>query len=74
MSDLSKRVPIWFWAIAGLALVWNLMGVGAFFAHINFSQEALIALPEAQQDLYKNVPFWATAAFAVCCMIYIGLV
>ena len=59
------KLPIWFWVIAGIALVWNLMGVFAFYSEITISDETLAALPEAQRELYAITPFWAKAAFAV---------
>ncbi len=61
----ETKLPIWFWIIAAVALVWNLAGVGAFFAETMKSEEALAALPDAQRVLYETTPIWATAAFAV---------
>jgi len=58
-------IPSWFQVAAILALVWNLLGVMAFVGQMMISPETLAALPQAEQDLYANVPFWATAAFAV---------
>ena len=65
MSDETRTaIPRSFWIIAGVALVWNLLGVGAFFAHINMTDEAIMQLPEAEQALYLSMPAWATVAFA----------
>ncbi len=61
----STTLPLWFWIVAGAALLWNLAGVGAFFSEIMMSEDAIAALPEAQRAIYKTTPFWATAAFAV---------
>lgn len=58
-------LPSWFKVAAILALVWNLLGVMAFIGQMMMSPEMLAALPQAEQELYANVPFWATAAFAV---------
>lgn len=57
--------PKWFTAVAIVALLWNLMGVLAFVMQIMMPAEALAELPEAQRALYQNIPFWATAAFAI---------
>ena len=60
----TGKLPVWFWIVAGLALVWNLMGVFAFAAQMTMSAEAIAALPEAEQNLYANYPAWAAVAFA----------
>ena len=60
----TSGMPKWFWAVAGGALVWNLLGVGAYVAQVTMSDEAIAALSEAEQALYRSVPAWATAAFA----------
>lgn len=62
---MSTKVPTSFWLIAGLALVWNLMGVMAYIMQAYMSPEVLAAMPEAEQALYSNMPAWATAAFAI---------
>ena len=36
----SSTVPIWFWVIAAIALLWNLMGC-AIFAMELFAQEVM---------------------------------
>lgn len=64
-EETSPAAPRSFWIIAGLSLVWNLIGIAAFFADVTMSEQALTALPEAQRAFYDNVPAWATAAYAV---------
>jgi len=56
---------MWFWIVAVLALLWNAMGVMAYFAQVMITPEALTALPEAERALYENIPAWVTGAFAV---------
>ena len=66
MSNLQvAKLPIWFWIIAGVALIWNLMGVSAYIMQVTMSAEILSSLPEAERALYENVPVWATGAFAL---------
>lgn len=65
MNSSSSPAPRWFTVVAILAVLWNLMGVAAFFMQLNMSPEALAAMPEAQQALYNSYPTWALAAFAV---------
>lgn len=54
-----------FWLIAVLALIWNLMGVFAYLGQAFLTEEAIALMPENEQELLKNIPAWATAAFAV---------
>ena len=66
MSETSKnKAPIWFMVVAGILLVWNLLGVTAYIMQVMMTPEALAALPDAQRQLYENTPEWATAAFAI---------
>ena len=66
MSETTKnKAPKWFMVVAGVLLVWNLLGVMAYLMQVTMSPEVLAALPEAQRQLYENTPEWATAAFAI---------
>ncbi|AGA77159.1 hypothetical protein [Echinicola vietnamensis] len=58
-------IPIWFWAVTGTLLLWNLLGVGSFFMHVSMTEEAIAALPKTEQELYAVYPTWALVAFAV---------
>lgn len=65
MSDeLYAKTPKWFWVIAIVALLWNLMGVFAYIAQVSMTVEMLNELPADQQELILNTPAWATGAFA----------
>ncbi len=61
----NEKTPIWYWIVAGLALLWNIMGLVAFFMQVTMSEETLSAMPPADQVMYENIPTWATIAFAV---------
>ncbi len=71
MSEHEIKLPVWFWVIAGVALVWNLMGVGAYLADVNMSDEAIAKMPEAEQALYNARPAWLFGAYAVA--VFAGL-
>lgn len=64
-GENQSVIPRSFWIIAGVALVWNLLGVVAYVVHVNMPEEAIMQLPEAEQMLYRNMPAWANVAFAV---------
>jgi hypothetical protein len=59
----ATNPPIWFWLIAGLGLLWNLVGVGAFVNEVFFLDPA--TLSELQRGFFENRPNWATAGYAV---------
>lgn len=54
-----------FFVVAGVGLLWNLLGVAAYVGQVTMGPDALDALPDAERVLYENVPGWATAAFAI---------
>lgn len=61
----TSKIPVWFWIVAVLALLWNLMGVAVYISDVTKTDEALAALPEAERLLYEMAPAWATGAFAL---------
>lgn len=61
----QKLIPTWFWIIAVLALIWNLLGVMAFFGQVMMTPETLAALPEDQRSIYESMPSWVNIAFAL---------
>jgi hypothetical protein len=64
-ESLNGTPPKSFYWVAGVALVWNLMGIMAYVDQVTMSAETLAAMPDAQRALYENMPSWATAAFAI---------
>ncbi|MEH6789725.1 hypothetical protein [Parasphingorhabdus sp.] len=64
MMDQAKP-PIWFWIVGVIALLWNGIGLSAYFGQVMMSAEDFAALPEMQQDLLAAQPIWFTAAFAI---------
>ena len=69
MSDTSK-LPIWFWVISIGALIWNLLGLGAFFSTVVFmSPETLATMSmHPEGNLMTVVPYGAAKSFCVCPM------
>lgn len=61
---VDKTTPHWsYWAIAAVALVWNLMGCINLFTQTG--SEAVANMPEAYQALINSRPAWVTGAFAM---------
>lgn len=67
MTDYSNsKPPIWFWVVAVLALIWNLMGVGAYLAKHFITDEMMAELePQLQFEMAIEHPAWYTALFAI---------
>ena len=64
-STIKATPPAWFWVVAVIALVWNLLGLMAFVMQVTMTPEALAELPAAEQALYEAMPLWVLIAFAV---------
>jgi hypothetical protein len=64
MSEEPIKIPTWFWVIMSICLVWNILGLMAFFNQMFMSAEAIAELSDAEQKLYNNIPLWADTAFA----------
>ncbi len=50
-ENIENKPVVWFWIISVVALIWNLMGVGAFVMQLTMSDEAKAKLPELQQTI-----------------------
>ena len=61
----TVQLPKWFKAVVALALVWNLVGIFNFYTQITLTEEAIAALPLAQQELMNTTPLWSHIAFAI---------
>ena len=66
MTDTIKT-PTSFWVISVLALLWNLMGLAAFFMEYGYytNPDSRSSLPEAMQPMYDAQPYWLYIIFAL---------
>lgn len=55
--------PFMFWAIAIVALLWNLIGCWNYIVQTN--PDAVAQMPEVYRLIVENRPAWATAGFAI---------
>ena len=60
-----SKAPKWFFGIAFVALLWNLLGCMAFFADLQLSPQDIAKLTPAEQTLYDARAAWAVAASAL---------
>ena len=59
-TTYSERVPVWFWLIAGLGLLWNLIGVASYLGHVG-----VLGGPFATPPGTPEMPGYALAGFAI---------
>lgn len=72
MSNASSmKLPVWFWAVAIIALLWNLMGVYAYWADVTMTPETIAKYPPAQQEMFNERPSWLIGAYAIA--VFVGL-
>ena len=66
MNSQSRIKPtLWFWVLAALGLLWNLMGVVAYLMETYMTDDVLANYTEAQKEIFLNQPSWLTAAYAI---------
>ena len=61
----TTKLPVWFWVVGVIALLWNLMGLMAFVSQRMMTKESLASLPESQQKLYEATPTWVHVVFGI---------
>ncbi|MEI8214180.1 MAG: hypothetical protein WCI02_18685 [Planctomycetota bacterium] len=58
-------VPNWFWVIAVVSLLWNLIGCIIFSSEV-FAQEAIIeSMTDVQKEWVRSTPNWIYFVFAI---------
>lgn len=62
---MSRSVPVSFWIVAVLGLLWNLYGVAMFWLNLTITPEAIAALPEAEREITRAMPRWIMLPFGV---------
>ena len=64
-QNTKPAIPFWYWVIAAVALLWNLLGC-AIFATEMFAQEAAIASWTAEQKQWaRSIPGWIYFVYGV---------
>lgn len=60
-----NKPPRWFYVVAVIALLWNLLGCLAFISDLRLTAADIAQMPAEHQALYAARPAWAVAATAV---------
>ena len=66
MNEEQKTViPTWFWVIAAVSLMWNILGCVIFSSEV-FAQEAIIeSMTDEQKEWVRSTPRWIYVVFAI---------
>ncbi len=63
---LKPATPWWFWLVSAVALLWNLMGVGAYISDATMSHEDMVKnYGQVLADAAAAQPAWVTGAYAI---------
>ncbi len=66
MNEQQKlSVPAWFWGIAVVSLLWNILGCVIFLSEV-FAHETMIeSMTDQQKDWARSTPRWIYLVFAI---------
>ena len=62
---MSTKLPVWFWVVAGAALLWTAVGVISLYMDATMSEETLAAMPQEQREIYEARPGWVFGLYAI---------
>ncbi|MFS4447690.1 hypothetical protein [Maribacter sp. 2307UL18-2] len=65
MNQSRIKPTIWFWVLAVLGLLWNLIGVYFYLIEAYMKDEMRATLSDAQRAIFETQPVWLTAAYAL---------
>ncbi len=60
----SQKIPVWYWIVSVLALLWNLLGVMMYLVQAYAPEMMMAGMSDAERELMQNIPAWVTAAYA----------
>jgi hypothetical protein len=58
-------VPVWYWVVSTLLLLWNAVGCAACYRQLTLAPEKFAQLPAGQRDAWIAMPTSARAAYVV---------
>ncbi|MDL3984320.1 hypothetical protein [Shewanella xiamenensis] len=57
------KAPLWFYVIAVVSLLWNIMGLLAFVIQMTMTPDAMAQMSPDQIKLYESTPAWLNFVF-----------
>ncbi|KEZ92364.1 MAG: hypothetical protein ABJN73_08245 [Nonlabens ulvanivorans] len=67
----SSKPQMWFWVLAIIFLLWNLMGIGAWSTEMAAPDIMMEQMTEQQQELYQSRPGWYMYVYGIA--VFAGL-
>ena len=66
-AGTQRKLPPWFWAVAGFGAAWNFFGLAQFMGAVTATSASLAAkgMTPEQIDVYLSIPFWMNFAFGI---------
>ena len=61
----NTKLPIWFWIITILSLLWFFMDMAGFYSRVFMLDQIAEKMPEAQVALYKSMPSWVNVVYGL---------
>ena len=58
-------VPIWYWVVSAILLIWNIVGCAACYSQMTATPEKLGQLDEDQRQAWTEMPAFAKVAYVV---------
>ncbi|BAO54933.1 hypothetical protein [Nonlabens marinus] len=65
MRSTKIKPPVWFWIVAVILLLWNLIGLIAFGTEVAMPEALTAGFNEQQMEMYNNRPSWYMFNFAI---------
>jgi hypothetical protein len=72
MSTNQTKLPVTYWIVGIIALLWNLAGVANFVFQVFFTDKMVALMSEAQKELIMSNPMWMKLVFGIATIL--GLV
>jgi hypothetical protein len=65
MND-SVKLPVWFWIVGAVLLLWGAMGIHAFYSQLTTPYDEMVAeMGKAAADCIKGMPGWLWWVFGI---------
>ncbi len=72
MSTNQTKLPVAYWIVGVIALLWNLAGVANFVFQVFFTDSMVALMSEEQKELIMSNPMWMKLVFGIATIL--GLV
>ncbi|WP_034058925.1 hypothetical protein [Lacinutrix jangbogonensis] len=63
--NFKQKPPVWFWIVAVIGLLWNVMGVNHYLQQAYNTERFRNMYSQEQLDIVASAPSWVTATFAI---------